>query len=379
LGSAFAIIAYGRGYRLDITNLSFNSTGLVVVQSEPTGAQIMVDGKLKTASPGTVSLKPGTYTITIAKEGFQSWEKHVKVQGEVVNKIDALLLPTNPGLTALTASGVVNPSLSPDGSKLAYIVPTVAKTATSSATVTTPGIWVLDLVDKPLGLNRDAKQIVTSKSVDFSGATLTWSSDNKQVLATFAKPAAYYLFDADEVTINPQQIFDIKRLQTDWKNIKEQREKEQLSTLPKAFIDVATTSAQSIAFSPDETKVLYQATAAATIPLIITPRLLGPNSTDEVRTLKAGMTYVYDVKEDRNYLVSTATVPAWFPTSKHLVMVGKNTVEVMDFDGINRRTAYAGPFWDSFAVPWASGGKLVILTSLNAQSPQNNLYIVNLR
>lgn len=52
----------------------------------------------------------------------------------------------------------------------------------------------------------------------------------------------------------------------------------------------------------------------------------------------------------------------------------------MDYDGANKRTAYAGPFWDSFAVPWVSGGKLVILTNLNsAASAVNNLYIVNLR
>jgi len=52
----------------------------------------------------------------------------------------------------------------------------------------------------------------------------------------------------------------------------------------------------------------------------------------------------------------------------------------MDYDATNRRTAYAGPFWDSFAVPWASGGKLVILTNLNpSASAVNNLYVVNLK
>jgi hypothetical protein len=382
LGTAFTIIAYGRGYRIDLTNLAVNSTGLVVIQSEPNGAQIIIDGKLKTATPATLTLKPGSYTITVAKDGFQSWEKHIKVQGEVVNKIDALLLPTNPSLAALTASGIVSPALSPDGSKLAYIVPETITTASSSPTLATkPGIWILDLVDKPLGFNRDAREITVSDTIDFSLATLSWSPDNKQLLATLPKPVAYYVFDVDQLTLNPQQIFDIKTIQNDWKSIKDQHEKEQLSTLPKLFTDVATTSAQILAFSPDETKILYQASRSASVPIIKIPRLLGPNSTEEIRTLKTGYTYVYDIKEDRNYLVSTAkSTPQWLPTSRHLVLVSKNTVEIMDFDGINRHTAYVGPFWDSFAVPWASGGKIVILTNLNTQaSAVNNLYIVNLK
>jgi len=382
LGTAVTIIAYGRGYRIDLTNLALNSTGLVVIQSEPNGAQIIVDGKLKTASPATLTLRPGNYTITVAKEGFQSWEKHIKVEGEVVNKVDALLLPTNPSLAALTASGIVNPSLSPDGSKLAYIVPQTILTATSSAGIATkPGIWVLDLVDKPLGFNRDAREITKSGPIDFSAATLTWSPDNKQILATMPKQTRYYLFDIDTLTENPQEFFDIKTLQNEWKVIKELHEKEKLSTLPKLFTDVATTSARTLTFSPDETKILYQASTSATLPIVKLPRLLGPNSTDEIRQLKKDYTYVYDIKEDRNYLVSTAkSLPQWLPTSRHLVLVSKNTVEIMDFDGINRHTAYAGPFWDSFAVPWASGGKIVILTNLNIQaSSMNNLYIVNLK
>lgn len=380
-GTATAIIAYGRGYRFDVTNRAVNPTGLVVVQSEPSGAQIIIDGKIKTATPATFPLSPGVYTITVAKEGFQSWEKHINLQGEVVNKIDALLLPTNPSLTALTASGVVNPALSPDGSKLAYIVPETIITASSSATVAThPGIWILDLVDKPLGLNRDAREIVKSNGIDFSRATLSWSPDNKQILATFTKPVAYYIFNVDTLTEIPQQIYDIKTTQSDWKTLKEQHEKEQLSTIPKLFTDTATSSARILSLSPDETKILYQASQSATIPQVINPPLIGTNSTPETRTTKIGNVYMYDVKEDRNYFIGSGPIPQWLPTSRHLVMVSKNTVEIMDFDGANRHTAYAGPFWDSFAVPWASGGKLVILTNLNAAaSLVNNLYIVNLK
>jgi len=412
-GTAAAIIAYGRGYRFDFGNRALNSTGLIVVQSDPSGAQILVNGELKSATQATLTVSPGWYDITIAKEGFQPWKKHVKVQGEVVNKIEALLLPVNPSLTALTVNGVVSPALSPDGSKLAYVVPDQPQ-ATISGTLssTRPGVWILDLVDKPLSLNRDAKQIAQSNGIDFSGSRLEWSPDNKEVLVTLpvqvgAVSGNAYLLDTDQLNSSPRLV-SIKTIQTDWQTIKEQRMKEQFATIPPEFMETASTSASILALSPDETKILYEATASAELPQIITPPLIGTNSTEENRSLKPHTIYVYDIKEDRNYPIGDTTVykatvrptptpragtkaqtsavtePAttlrWLPSSHHLVFVAKERVQIMDYDGSNVRTAYAGPFWDSFAVPWASGGKIVILTNLNSGATSvNNLYVVNLR
>ncbi len=396
LGTAIAVIAYGRGYRVG-TDGSLNPTGLIVLQSEPSGAQIIIDDKVKTATQATLTLPPGWYNIAIAKDGFQSWSKRMKIQGEVVTKVEALLLPTNPSLTALTASGVVNPAISPDGAKLAYVIPET--TATTSATLPTkPGVWVLDLIDKPLGLNRDARQLAKSGAINFTKATLTWSPDSKEVLATLS-PTSNYLLDAVGTNGQPAPVSNIKLLESDWQKIKDQRLKEQLVTVPKLFSDTASVIAKLITFSPDETKILYEATTSATLPAVITPPLIGTNPTEETRTLTPGNLYVYDIKEDRNYLVAKVSqlLPQrtaasaktasdisqalhWLPTSRHLVLVTKDRVEIMDYDATNRRTAYAGPFWDSFAVPWASGGKLVILTNLNTSaSAVNNLYIVNLR
>src|SRR5262249_13248792 len=136
LGTATAIIAYGRGYRVNLDG-SLKSTGLIVVQSDPSGAQIIIDDKLKTATPATLTLPPGWYTVTVTKEGFQPWSKRMKIQGEVVAKAEALLLPTNPSLTALTASGITSPVLSPDGTKLAYVIPDTTPTASTAGLLAT--------------------------------------------------------------------------------------------------------------------------------------------------------------------------------------------------------------------------------------------------
>lgn len=387
LGVAIGVIAYGRGYRFDFSGRSLKATGLLVVHSDPSGAQILIDGKLNSATSATLNLLPGWYAVTVSKEGYQPWSQKVKVQGEVVAHAEALLIPTNPSLTAITANGAASPVLSPDGTKLAYIIPIPAPQTNGALLTSTAGVWVLDVVDKPLGLNRDAREIAKSTVVDFSPAILAWSPDSKQVLVTIGtKSTSSYLLDADKLNEPVALVADIKALQAQWAELGSQRDKEKLATLPPDLVKIATTSTGFRSFSPDETKILYGATASATIPTIINPPLIGSNSTQERRTLEKGKIYVYDIKEDKNFVINleiAANNPQalqWLPSSRQLLWVGRDKIEILDYDGTNARTAYSGPFWDSFAVPWASGGKLVILTNLNpSASVVNNLYAVNLR
>jgi hypothetical protein len=414
LGTAATIIAYGRGYRFDLGTTNVRPTGLMSATSQPVGAQVFIDGKLRAATDISFNIDPGWYTVAIAKEGYQTWEKRLRVQGEVVTRADAMLLPANPSLTAITGNGVVSPVLSPDGSKLAFVVPT--PTATSAGTLTDrAGIWVLDLTDKPLGLNRDSRQIATNTDINVNLVTLAWSADSKQVLARL-KPKAgipsFFLLEADRLNDPPISAGSVATLTNTWLELLRTKEEDKLATLAPEFIAEATTSMKIIAFSPDETKILYEATAAATLPEHIIPALIGTNPTEETRTLTKDTLYVYDIKEDRNYSLGASSnlgvLPApkpltatqktsdalfteyaattgpkslqWLATSRHLVYAGNEKIDVMEYDGGNRKTVYAGPFWDTFVVPWTNGTKLVILTNLNsAASLENNLYAVNLR
>lgn len=198
---SFAIISYGRGYRLDITKKSVRPTGLIVAASEPTGAQVFIDGKIAGATNSTLNLSPGWYQVRILKEGYQPWEKRLRVQGEVVSKADAFLLPANPSLSAITMNGAAQPLLSPDGGKLAYLVPNGTDELEDKA-----GVWTLDLVDKPLGLNRDAKQIVKANAlgIPIAKAMLQWSPDSKQILVTATSGRPAYLLDSDKLNEGPQ-------------------------------------------------------------------------------------------------------------------------------------------------------------------------------
>ena len=119
-----AVILYGTGYRLNIGKgkLGLLETGLLVAKSQPDGASILINGHLTTATDNTIDLAPGEYKIRIVKDGYSSWEKTIKIQKEVVAKIDALLFTTTPKLESITDSGVGNPVMDPSNTQIAFTV-----------------------------------------------------------------------------------------------------------------------------------------------------------------------------------------------------------------------------------------------------------------
>jgi len=414
LGISILIIAYGRGYRFNFQEKSVGSMGLITATSDPSGAFVSVDGKRYGATDTNIQIPPGWYDVSIAKDGYQPWNKRIRVQGEILAKADAMLFPTNPSLAAMTTSGIVRPVLSPDGTKLAYnIIPNPDATR-SAVPISKPGLYILDLVDKPLGINRDARQILAETVLDTAEATLTWSPDGKQILiqTTSARTGLpqYYLVDSDRTNTVPTPVSVTEQLTLEWNAQRSLIEHERLLPLKEDFISVATSSMRIVSFSPDELKILYEATASTSLPIIISPRKIGTNSTEEIRDLAPGTLYVYDVKEDKNYPIGTAqsygvvnplTAPAtpkqysqqspsqtraqpiplqWLPTSKHLIAAGNDKIDIMEYDGGNRMTVYAGPFEDGFVVPWTNASKLLILTNLNPKAQNGaNLYAVNIR
>lgn len=411
LGTSAAIIAYGRGYRIGVRdNQLIKPTGLVSATSDPIGAQVFVEGELKTATNNTFNIDPNWYSVKISKEGYIPWEKKLRVQGEVVSRADAFLFPTNPSLSPLTTSGIEHPVVSPDGTKIAYSVPT---TGTDAVALKTGGLWVYDLADRPLGLNRDPRQIAKPDTIfDLTNAQLTWSPDSTQIMVNDGKNARLYQLSRPNEFQSITITFDV--LLRQWDEEKRTREEQQLSGLKQPFIDFATSSAKILSFSPDENKILYEATRSATLPQVIVPALIGTNPTEEQRTVKPGYLYVYDSREDKNYffmekkeipaLLAVDTTPTptprnaratnralptvkqpafpirWFPTSRHLVIALDGKIDILEYDRTNWVTVYAGPFIDGFMMPYPNGSRIIILTNLNSGvAKYPNLYTVNLR
>lgn len=393
VSGALAIIAYGRGYRLNPSEKSINLTGILSATSSPDAASIWIDGKLTSATNGSISLAPDWYTLRITKDGYQAWEKRIRIQGEVVTRVDALLIPHNPSLRALTVSGVLSPALSPSGTRVAYIVPQEEATG-SSIRIPRTGVWIYELRSGPLGGLTDPKQVYTTQElIDWYNSQIIWSPDEKQLVLTTKskKDKTENIISALQILLdnpNSTPILVTSTLETilaDWETMKAQKQDQLLSAVPPLLSDFLKNHAQNIKFSPDNNKILYLATSSATLTALVTPPIIGSNPSPEVRSVEVGKYYIYDIKEDKNFFtldqksIKDSPPPLWYPDAKHIIMIENGSIAVMDYDGTNKRTVYSGPFAENIVYPWTSAGKLVILTNLNKPKAIPNLYEVDIR
>ena len=370
---------YARGYRFDGQTLRFKPSGLLVVKSDPSGAQVFVNGELSTATDTTLSLAPGTYDVSIRKEGFHSWNKRLLIEKEVVTEAIASLFRVAPSLSSVTFSGAVSPVLSPDGTRIAYV------TAPSREDSQKGGLWVIETVNLPIGFARDPRRVTDGDLISSTSLGTVWqfSPDGREILVSLG--ASVFLLDSSTFTPQAKRVNVAARKEiilAEWEEERGTRLSSQIKILPDDLVDVLQRKASSIVFSPDETKILYTASGSATIRENLIKSLPGSSSQKQERDIKEGHTYIYDIKEDRNFLIDEGPEAArrfsWFPTSKHLVLSEAGKITIIDYDGTNRQLVYSGSYVSPHAYPFGSTSRLLILTSLGAETTPN-LYSLTLK
>jgi PEGA domain/PDZ domain len=122
----------GSGSGAGLANVAINST--------PAGAEISVDQNFVGNTPSSLSLQPGEHLISVQKNGYQDWERKIKVSGGNVN------------LTAELTKGmdvpVVAPSTKPSGTTAVAqqsVTPIQIKTRASvqpAVAISTPPGWI---------------------------------------------------------------------------------------------------------------------------------------------------------------------------------------------------------------------------------------------
>ena len=379
-------ILFARGYRFNPKTLKFNPNGIIVIKSDPTGAQIFIDGDLKGATDSNISLAPGTYDINIKKEGYIPWYKRLTVEKEIVTEANLSLFKPTPALTPITFSGVTSPVVSNDFSRIAFaVIPDEASERDKT------GLWVMDTNSLPLGFNRDAKRITDG---DLTGAVWYFSPNSRDIL--LKTPTGVFLLDAGSFTPQNQRINIVSKLAltTDsWEKEKETKLEAQTRNLPSNLKEILKRNTDAFTFSPDENKIIYTASSSATLEKDLIPQLPGSSTQKQNRDIKIEHTYIYDIKEDRNFLVDDGVNPLsitggddsgakrrmfWLSNSHNLVLAEEGKITVMDYDGTNRQAVYSGSFSTPHVYFYINSSKILILTNLGASSVPN-FYSLNIK
>lgn len=370
---------YARGYRLNLKTFKFQPNGILVIKSDPDGASVIINNELKTATNANISLPPGTYDVKVAKDGFFTWSKRLAIEKEVVTQATASLFKNVPSLSPITFSGAVNPVISNDGTRIAFIVLPGKDVSEDKV-----GMFTVDTYTLPLGFSTNPKRITDG---DLTNAVYSFSPDGRQIMLTLSSNAttsnSIFLIDAGSFTSQSQRInIALKKEATLEGWVKEKLAKNMGLTknLPESLTDILTRKTSGYQFSPDENMVLYTASASATLGSNLIPQLPGASTQKQERSLIKDHTYIYDIKEDRNFLVSDkGETLRWMPDSRHLLLPIDGQVIVMDYDGTNRQVVYSGSYITPFAFPFTNATKILVLTNLGAATTSANLYTLTVK
>lgn len=62
-------------------NVAARTSAKIQLESDPTGADIELDGSFVGNTPSDVQVSEGDHTVTVKKTGFKDWERKMKVSG----------------------------------------------------------------------------------------------------------------------------------------------------------------------------------------------------------------------------------------------------------------------------------------------------------
>ncbi len=169
------LVAYGNGYTYSLKKHKIIRTGLIIIQSVPSGLPVTLEGKLlKKKTPYRVSVEAGAYRISLSKDGYYPWTKIIHVIASEVSLAQYVyLIPRLPRETTLdTHTQISSQDISRDHHHLAYITGG-AETA----------VYTLDVSNQNarpvrLYLPRAATETVPAEVL----TSVTWSDDASHLL-----------------------------------------------------------------------------------------------------------------------------------------------------------------------------------------------------
>ncbi|MBI2415026.1 PEGA domain-containing protein [candidate division WWE3 bacterium] len=364
------IFLYTAGYRFTKDKVTqvvdIKQTGMISAKSFPEGANVYLNGELKTATNGVISgLQPGKYNLRIMKNGFVVWDKEVQVFPELATDITAVLVSQSPRLEPLTNTGAKEPTISPTLNKIAFF----------SGDGNAPGVWVIPLNGDALSLFRSNPYVVledTPTKLYSRGKSLMWSPDEKELLVEVSPTDGFYLVDLSNG--KSQFIQDPAKLKQEWATKLTQKRLDFIAKLdiPEDLRQIATDNATI--WAPDEKKFLYTVKNADKIEY----KVYNMEKPIPVGERVESVVFVTN-SDDKQPSIS------WYADSFHLILTemdakeeSRGMVSLVRIDGSNKVELFNNNIYSDRVYSSAAGDKIILLTSFKSEG-QTDLYTVSIR
>lgn len=204
IGVSYIVLVYAQGYQYSFSQGKFIRSGALYVKTN-TSASVLINGKLKTStsllgnSASIGGLLPGTYTVSVQKEGWSLWQKKFTIIAGFVEDFNHVMLLPQTGqdkenvkqeihdlLYPVVASPSATPTLSPSKTPSPTPKPKTKPTPTPTPTpLPTPD------TSKPYYMDKGSLYVKDTTgdgpAVRIAGNVIAVPSDDGQKLVWFTE------------------------------------------------------------------------------------------------------------------------------------------------------------------------------------------------
>lgn len=369
--ASLGIMFFARGYQLDFGSGDLNQTGIISINSTPTGGLIYLNDVPKDVTNNSVTgLKQGSYTVKVEKAGYHTWTKNVETKLGQVTQVHALLISSFPEIKPLTITGAQKPLISPDRKKIIYSV-------SQNSNEQQSGIWILDLSGNPFNiLSRPTLLIADTDEIKYSTGELRWSSDSQSFLVSIGENnhSLVDIQNKETAILSADQLATVTQ---EWAEEQLAEEKILLQSFEPQIRDILPTSETKI-WSPDQTKLLFTEETEDTIRYKILD-LKPVDNANVADTPEKTKTYTVfeQTKNDTNKV-------EWYSDSKHILLFEPSTstdvgqISILEIEGTNKTGIFSGKVFNGNVFAHPDGSKIIILTNFSSDEQQSNLYSISL-
>ncbi|MDP3244577.1 MAG: PEGA domain-containing protein [bacterium] len=121
--SAPLVILYTAGFRYNFKQNKVLRTGAIILSSNPTGAAVFLNNRQRreTTPARLLNVTPGEYNVSLAKDGFYSWQKRLAAESNQVTFGNNVILFKKSEPVEISSGEIVDFILDPRGKTLFFI------------------------------------------------------------------------------------------------------------------------------------------------------------------------------------------------------------------------------------------------------------------